>query len=362
MLKKTVSVIILLILANGLIFCKADDSLISAAGNNDLAGLKSALDNGAEINTKDDEGWTALMWASDKGYEKIAEYLVSRGADINARDNYGWTALMYACAFGRVEIVKLLVTHNANENTTSARKQTIIDKFYPRGTTAFRIAKISGNNDLTRLLGNNAVSMRRFHPFGKRVPASALKKEFFDAVINMDIEGVNSALKKGIDVNSTDINGWTALMITSENGDTKMAELLLSGGTNINAKDQYGKNSLIIACLHGHEELARLLISKGADVNVKDNNGYTPLMWTDSSGIAGLLISKGADSNAKGKNCTTALMIACENGKQELAEYLIGKGADMNIKNNDGYTALDLADINGFDDIVNMLIKDGTKK
>ena len=32
------------------------------------------------------EGWTALMWASDKGYLEVVEALVTAGADLNAKN------------------------------------------------------------------------------------------------------------------------------------------------------------------------------------------------------------------------------------------------------------------------------------
>lgn len=52
------------------------------------------LSNGADINAKDDEGRTALMWAAFGGKKETLQILLAYNADINLRDNNGRTALM----------------------------------------------------------------------------------------------------------------------------------------------------------------------------------------------------------------------------------------------------------------------------
>ena len=47
-----------------------------------------------EINIPDDCGWTALMGASMEGHWDIVKYLINEGADVDAKNNYGWTALI----------------------------------------------------------------------------------------------------------------------------------------------------------------------------------------------------------------------------------------------------------------------------
>ncbi|KAJ0382328.1 hypothetical protein COL922a_012787 [Colletotrichum nupharicola] len=44
------------------------------------------IENGADITTTDEYGWTALIWASQKGYEAVAQLLIEKGADINETD------------------------------------------------------------------------------------------------------------------------------------------------------------------------------------------------------------------------------------------------------------------------------------
>lgn len=67
------------------------------------------IKKGAKVNSKNEEGKTALMYGPSK-------VLISAGADVNTKDNKGKTALMYA-AYGRAKgSVDLLIKNKANVN------------------------------------------------------------------------------------------------------------------------------------------------------------------------------------------------------------------------------------------------------
>ena len=79
----------------------------------DAALVKKLLDEGADINAKDD-GLTLLMKAATEGYLKTAKLLIDKKADIDAKTNEGNTALMAASMAGYTKIVELLVNAGAN--------------------------------------------------------------------------------------------------------------------------------------------------------------------------------------------------------------------------------------------------------
>jgi ankyrin repeat protein len=41
------------------------------------------------------DGWTALILASSNGHLEAVKYLIEHRANVNAKDDRGWTALMY---------------------------------------------------------------------------------------------------------------------------------------------------------------------------------------------------------------------------------------------------------------------------
>ena len=106
----------------------------------DAALIKSLLDEGADINAKDN-GLTLLMKAATEGYLKTAKLLIDKKADIDASSNEGGTALIAASMFGYIKIVELLV--NAGANTKLKNNM---------GYTADMYAKENGYTNIVLLL------------------------------------------------------------------------------------------------------------------------------------------------------------------------------------------------------------------
>ena len=86
-------------------------------------------------------------------------------------------------------------------------------------------------------------------------------------------------IKAGMDINSRDKDGSTALMVASERGDVQMAPLLIQNGADVNAKNIDGYTALMYVAYKGNLEIAELLIKNKADVNVKDKDGWTALRY-----------------------------------------------------------------------------------
>jgi uncharacterized protein len=79
----------------------------------DAAKAKNLLDAGADIEAKDEEGKTALIWAANEGYTETCAFLLEKGANVNAKNCNGCTALMYAANEGYAETCALLLEKGA---------------------------------------------------------------------------------------------------------------------------------------------------------------------------------------------------------------------------------------------------------
>merc|ERR1719461_122120 len=72
--------------------------------------------NEADIDRRDGEGWTALMFAARYGYQRVVHRLMKAGANIEARNKDRYCAFIYAAWFGHWETLKLLGDAQADPN------------------------------------------------------------------------------------------------------------------------------------------------------------------------------------------------------------------------------------------------------
>ena len=103
--------------------CKQDKygntPLIKACFSGNIDIVKLLLENDADPNMQDEEGYTPLMEAcriSHINNTDIVKLLLSHGVDINIQNHQERTALWYAWFSGRIDIVKLLLEYGANPN------------------------------------------------------------------------------------------------------------------------------------------------------------------------------------------------------------------------------------------------------
>ncbi|KAF7727260.1 hypothetical protein EC973_007873 [Apophysomyces ossiformis] len=80
-----------------------------------------------DINARDDDGTTPLIYAACFGKTDIAQALLAGGAKIDIQDSFGWSALMWATNNNHEGLVKILLEHGASSQTKSAKGRTVFD-------------------------------------------------------------------------------------------------------------------------------------------------------------------------------------------------------------------------------------------
>jgi ankyrin repeat protein len=80
-------------------------------GKVDIA--QQLMDGGADVNVKNENGYSPLHKAAFWGRPGIAKLLIEHGADINAENNAGATPLKVAINSNKTEVADLLRQHGA---------------------------------------------------------------------------------------------------------------------------------------------------------------------------------------------------------------------------------------------------------
>jgi ankyrin repeat protein len=72
------------------------ESIHAAIELGNIEAVKQHLDDGADVNAKNSDGWTPLHVAAATGHKEITELLIAEGADVNETNGSGETPLDYA--------------------------------------------------------------------------------------------------------------------------------------------------------------------------------------------------------------------------------------------------------------------------
>jgi ankyrin repeat protein len=100
-------------------------SLHNAAKHGDLLTVMALIEyQKVPIDSLDDRHFTPLMHAAEKGRESIVEYLIQQGANVNAKEEFGDSPLVFAASWSHVHIVHALLMAGADVNTMDAEQDT----------------------------------------------------------------------------------------------------------------------------------------------------------------------------------------------------------------------------------------------
>ncbi len=93
---------------------EASKALWNALQENDTAAAQQAINDGADIDISNEDGFTALMFAAGQKNLAIVQELLEKGADTTARDKYNKTVLLQMSERGIEDINKALLQKDAN--------------------------------------------------------------------------------------------------------------------------------------------------------------------------------------------------------------------------------------------------------
>lgn len=277
---------------------QAAPNLADYAMNADRQGLRTLLEQKADVNAAQADGMTAMHWAVRQDDTETAKLLIHAGANVQAATRLGLTPLALACANANPAMIRLLLGAGANVNFAG-----------PNGETPLMIAARLG-----------------------------------------DTEPIQALLDGGADVNAKDAAAEsTALMVAIRGNHAEAVKLLIAHGADVNARTRVGAKPAIRPPNAGGGSHGAGIIRGGVPERGQQDptpGGMSPLLYAARDGrldIAQMLVAAGADVSQTEANRIDPLQMAIENDHVDVAKFLLDRNANVNTADAWGRTPLWLA-------------------
>ncbi|XP_068029721.1 protein phosphatase 1 regulatory subunit 12B isoform X4 [Anomalospiza imberbis] len=196
---------------------------------------------------------------------------------------------------------------------------------------------------------------------------------FLAACSSGDTEEVKRLLGRGARINTTNVDGLTALHQACIDENLDMVKFLVENGANVNQQDNEGWTPLHAVASCGYLNIAEYLIGHGANVAAVNSEGEVPSDIAEEAAMKDLLLEQvkkqGVDLELSRKEeeqqmlqdarqwlnsgriedikqprtGATALHVAAAKGYSEVMRLLIQAGFNLNVQDNDGWTPLHAA-------------------
>lgn len=305
-------------------------TLFEAIRHGEFAKVSTAVNKGADVNSRDADGNTLLMQAAAYGTAADLAFLLAHGADPKAANKNGYTALMRAIP--DLAKVKVLVEQGADVNASAQR------------TTPLLIAAgIASAEPVVRYLLEKGADLKAVNELGFNAVGAAAANGAagnLKVVLDAGASGVDRVKERHIpnrpgtifDEAATErirkrTEGITPLMTAARAGSEPCVRLLLEHGADAAARTDAGLTALHHAAFKGALPMVKLLLGSGAPPNAADDRGFTPLMMAANSRskdpeVVRLLLEGGADTQPKDSLGRTAADWAQIGGRQEIIRML----------------------------------------
>ncbi|XP_033121320.1 serine/threonine-protein phosphatase 6 regulatory ankyrin repeat subunit C-like isoform X2 [Anneissia japonica] len=364
--------------------------------------VQTLLGYGAQVQL---QGGTAMetplhIAARIKEGEKVAEMLLKSGADVNAVMANGETAMHIAARFGQLKMIQALLEEGADPIYQSKNGENPLHiavrhchyvivkelltflRIENNRADAVMVVNTQSNEGETPLHYAAEITKEMAHYNGEDVDIVKILLEYeADTYVSTKLTQetpLHYCARSGnthillemvkylgqdsqLALNKQSKNGWSPLLVASEQGHVDIVKILLSYNARVDVFDEHGKAALHLASENGHKEVADVLLWHKAFVNAKSKIGLTPLHLAARSGhndLVELLIhTHNASIDALSLAKKTPLHMAAQFGQLKVCETLLQLKADSNATDNHGQTPLHLAAENDHAEIVKLFLQ-----
>lgn len=223
--------------------------LHDAVQREDIEAITALLDQGVEINTKDETySWTPLEVAAYTHRMNAARLLFERDVHLTIPQKNYDRALAFAATSKNAEFVRLFLEKGAHlltaENLSEALSQAACFKSYETMLPLVEHGAVVTVNLLFTAAGAHVFSDPEISDRHART--------------------VEFVLAHGIDNNEKNWDKNTALILAAKSGSLATVRLLIERGAKMNAKNSRGKTALKVAREAQHADVVSVLLEAGA--------------------------------------------------------------------------------------------------
>ncbi|XP_032734167.1 protein phosphatase 1 regulatory subunit 12B isoform X5 [Lontra canadensis] len=229
---------------------------LAACSSGDTDEVKKLLARGADINTVNVDGLTALHQACIDENLDMVKFLVENRANVNQQDNEGWTPLHAAASCGYLNIAEYFINHGASVGIVNSEGEVPSD-----------LAEEPAMKDLL---------LEQVKKQGVDLEQS--RKEEEQQMLQDARQWLNSG--KIEDVRQPR-SGATALHVAAAKGYSEVLRLLIQAGYELNVQDYDGWTPLHAAAHWGVKEACSILAEALCDMDIRNKLGQTPFDVAD---------------------------------------------------------------------------------
>jgi ankyrin repeat protein len=217
----------------------SSSELFAAVRSGDSAAVARLIDaDPALLQSKNEQGVSAVLMACYTGRKEIRDLLIARGAPLQLHE---------AAAAGHLPRVRELVEANP----------AAANQYSPDGFPIVALASVFNHEDVARYL----------HSKGADLNAVATNGSGYTALSGAVASGHASVSKwlaeSGANVNYRYANNYCALLTAAANGHLEIVKMLLAHGADLQSRTDDGKNALAYAQERNHSEVAEYLRGLG---------------------------------------------------------------------------------------------------
>lgn len=335
----------------------ANSPVADAAMRGDAAGIRTLLQQKADVNLQQPDGATAIQWAAYRNDLAVADLLIAAKADVRIPNRNGATPLRLASINGSAEMISKLLKAGADANEVGPNGETPLMFASRNGNPAAVKALIDAKADVNakeKIRGTTPLmwATEQAHPEAVKVLIAAGAD--VSATSNADTKGnsaylanpVKQRLKSAFGADGDNFGKNKDGGAAAKGGNKGFAGGQGKGkGKGAPApgqgKDKDGEEEDVVAA-------ADAAAAEAAFGRTRDLNGgeLTPLVYASRQNCiecAKILLDAGADVNQTTKYGWSPLLTATQNRNYKLASLLLERGADPNKRNNGGWSPLYIA-------------------